>query len=53
MMPKYSSGKHGTRGCQANTLPASITTIEGDRGLLIIHTCDQSLNILVYPEGLG
>lgn len=53
MMPKYSS-KHGARECWINTLPASVTTTEGDWGLLLILTLyDQSVNIPVYPEGLG
>lgn len=52
MIPQYSS-KHRTRGCWTNT-PASITTIEGDWGILLIPTLyNQSLNIPVYPEGLG
>lgn len=47
MMPKYSS-KHRTRACWTDTLTVSITTIEGDRRLLLILTVyDQSLNIPV------
>lgn len=44
MIPKYSS-KHRTRACWTDTLPVSITIIEGDWCLLLILTLyDQSLN---------